>query len=132
MFLDKFTNAEEVFTFSDMILLPGKTSIAPWEPDVQTQITNNWRINIPLVSSPMDTVTETQMAISLARCGGMGVLHRNCSIEDHVEMARQVKRAESFIIRDVITTTPDTTVKELKEAIDQYKISGFPVVDKAG
>ncbi|HDI53194.1 MAG TPA: CBS domain-containing protein, partial [Candidatus Bathyarchaeota archaeon] len=128
-FRDKFKDAEHALTFNDVLLLPGWTTVEPSEVDVRTHVTRDVMLNVPFVSSPMDTVTESDMAIALARQGGLGVLHRNCSIEEEVEMARRVKRAESLIIRDVITVTPETTVEELLRMMEQHRIHGFPVVE---
>ena len=128
-FRDKFRDAEHALTFNDVLLLPGWTTVEPSEVDVRTHVTRDVMLNVPFVSSPMDTVTESDMAIALARQGGLGVLHRNCSIEEEVEMARRVKRAESLIIRDVITVTPETTVEELLRMMEQHRIHGFPVVE---
>ncbi len=128
-FRDKFKDAEHALTFNDVLLLPGWTTVEPSEVDVRTHVTRDVMLNVPFVSSPMDTVTESEMAIALARQGGLGVLHRNCSVEEEVEMARRVKRAESLIIRDVITVTPETTVEELLRMMEQHRIHGFPVVE---
>jgi IMP dehydrogenase len=95
-----------------------------------SRITKNIDINIPLIASPMDTVTEAEMAIALAREGAIGVLHRNCSTKEEVEMARRVKRAEAVIIRDVITVSPDSTVETLLRLMEEHNIKGFPVVDR--
>ena len=128
-FTDKIAKAPLALTFRDLILLPGLSEVEPGEIDVRTRVSVNHHLNIPLVSSPMDTVTEAEMAIALARQGGLGVLHRNCTIEEEVEMAKRVKRAESFIIRDVITVKPDQTVGEAIEIMRSHDISGLPVVD---
>lgn len=131
-FRDKFKDAEHALTFNDVLLLPGWTTIEPFEVNVRTHVTKEVVLNVPFVSSPMDTVTESEMAIALARQGGLGVLHRNCALEEEVEMARRVKRAESLIIRDVITVTPETTVEELLSMMEHHHIHGFPVVEEGG
>jgi len=128
-FRDKLKKAEQAVTFNDIILLPGWTTLEPDEADVSTKFSRDVDLNIPLVSSPMDTVTESEMAIALARRGGVGVLHRNCSTQEEVAMARSVKRAEALIIRDVITVTPETTVEELLDMMAEHGIHGFPVVE---
>jgi len=128
-FRSKFEDAEKAFTFNDVLLLPGWTTVEPTQADVKTRVTRNIELNIPLVASPMDTVTEAEMAISLAREGALGVLHRNCSAKEEVAMARSVKRAEALIIRDVITVNPDTTVDELLKLMEEHNIKGFPVVE---
>jgi len=129
-FREKFEKAEKALTFNDVLLLPGWTTLEPSEADVRSRVTRNIYLNIPLVASPMDTVTEEEMAIALAREGALGVLHRNCSLKQEVEMARRVKRAEAVVIRDVITVSPDTTVEELLRLMEEHHIKGFPVVDE--
>ncbi|RLI09449.1 IMP dehydrogenase [Candidatus Bathyarchaeota archaeon] len=131
-FTDRILRAPVAFTFRDLILLPGLAEVEPGEVDVSTRVSVHHRLNIPFVSSPMDTVTEAEMAIALARQGGLGVLHRNCSIEEEVEMAKRVKRAESFVIRDVVTVRPDQTVGEAISIMREHDISGLPVVDHDG
>jgi len=127
-FRAKFKDSDVAFTFRDLILLPGWTEVEPSQVELSTQVSLNHSINIPFISSPMDTVTESEMAISLARLGGLGVLHRNCTVEEEAEMARKVKRAESLIIRDVITISPGETVKYATELMQRHNISGLPVV----
>jgi IMP dehydrogenase len=122
--------ADQALTFNDVILLPGWTTIEPEEADVSTKATRKIRLNAPFMSSPMDTVTESEMAIALARHGCVGVLHRNCSIEEELAMARGVKRAEAGIIRDIVTVEPDTTIEELLDLMADHSIHGFPVVEK--
>lgn len=129
-FRDKFKNADTALTFNDVILLPGWTTLEPNEATVKTRLTSSVELNVPFISSPMDTVTEADMAISQARNGALGVLHRNCTAEEEVDMARQVKRAEAVIIRDVITVTPDTTVGELLKLMEEHHIKGFPVIGR--
>jgi len=128
-FRSKFEDAEKALTFNDVLLLPGWTTVEPAQADVRTRVSRNITLNIPLVASPMDTVTEAEMAIALAREGAIGVLHRNCSAKEEVAMARSVKRAEALIIRDVITVNPDTTVDELLKLMEEHNIKGFPVVE---
>ncbi len=128
-FRDKFKNADYALTFNDVILLPGWTTLEPNEADVATRVTRNVELNAPFISSPMDTVTESDMAIALARQGCIGVLHRNCSTNEEVAMARAVKRAEAVVIRDVITVKPDATVEELLGLMEEHGIHGFPVVE---
>jgi len=131
-FRDKFKNADHALTFNDVLLLPGWTTVEPAEADVRSRATLGIELNIPFISSPMDTVTETEMAVAVARQGGLGVLHRNCSIEEEVDMARRVKRAEALIIRDVVTVNPDSTVEDLLGLMDEHSIHGFPVVEDGG
>ena len=129
-FLEKFKSIHVALTFRDVFLLPGRAEVEPSEVDVRTRVTKTHNLNIPFVSSPMDTVTESDMAIALARYGGLGVVHRNCSIDEEVEMAKRVKRAEALIIRDVITVTPDDTVGQALALMEKHSISGLPVVEK--
>src|SRR5260370_15933241 len=96
--------------FRDQIHLPGWTDVEPSQVQSSTQVSMKHSINIPLVSSPMDTVTESEMAIGLARLGGLGVIHRNCTAEEEAEMANQMKRAEALVIKYAITISPDSTV----------------------
>jgi len=129
-FRRKLLKVEAALTFRDVILLPGWTELEPREVNVRTRATVNHGLNIPFLSSPMDTVTESDMAISLARQGGLGVLHRNCSIEEEVEMAKRVKKAEAFVIRDVITIEPDQKVESALALMKKHNISGLPVIEK--
>jgi len=128
-FRQKFENAEKALTFNDVLLLPGWTNVEPGDAEVKTRFSRSIALNIPLVASPMDTVTEAEMAIALAREGAIGVLHRNCSAKEEVAMARSVKRAEAVVIRDVVTVNPDSTVDELLKLMEEHNIKGFPVVE---
>lgn len=128
-FTEKLKMAGVAITFRDVLLLPGLAEVEPAEVDISTRVSKNHKLNIPFVSSPMDTVTESEMAIAIAREGGLGVLHRNCSVEEQVEMAKRVKRAEALIIRDVVTVAPDQTVAEAVELMRAHQISGLPVVE---
>ena len=125
----KFENAEKALTFNDVLLLPGWTNLEPNEASVKSRFTKNLELNVPFIASPMDTVTEAEMAIALAREGALGVLHRNCSAKEEVDMARSVKRAEALVIRDVITVNPESTVDELLKLMEEHNIKGFPVVE---
>ncbi|HUY01389.1 MAG TPA: IMP dehydrogenase, partial [Candidatus Deferrimicrobium sp.] len=128
-FRNKLWKAVQAITFNDIILLPGWTTIEPEEANVQTNLTPEIKLNIPLVSSPMDTVTEENMAIALARHGGIGFIHRNCDIETQLKMVKRVKRAESYIMANVITITPDKTVADALEIMTTDNIHGLPVID---
>ncbi len=128
-FLAKFKGIQVAFTFRDVMILPGRAEVEPSEVDVTTHVTKSYGLNVPIISSPMDTVTETEMAIALARQGGLGVIHRNCSIEEQVEMTKHVKRAEALIIRDVITVAPEDTVGTVLALMEKHTISGLPVVE---
>src|SRR5207245_1569630 len=127
-FMAKFKDSDVAVTFRDLILLPGWTEVEPSQVELSTHVSQKHSINIPLVSSPMDTVTESEMAIGLARLGGLGVIHRNCTAEEELEMAKKVKRAESLVIKEVITISPDSTVKYATELMQKHNISGLPVV----
>jgi len=129
-FRDKFRNAMVATTFRDVILSLGKSEVEPQDVSVHTAVTKQRRMKIPFVSSPMDTVTESEMAIALARHGGLGVLHRNCTVEEQCEMAKRVKKAEALVIRDVVTVTPSTTIAEALGLMQKHEISGLPVVEK--
>lgn len=129
-FSQKLKDASLAVTFRDVILVPNWVEVEPKEIDLTTRVTVNHRLNLPFVSSPMDTVTEAEMAIALARLGGIGILHRNCSIDDQVKMATQVKRAESLVIRDVITLAPDQTIGDAIDLMQKHQISGLPVIEK--
>jgi IMP dehydrogenase len=128
-FLDKLRGVQVALTFRDVFLLPGRAEVEPSEVDVRTRVTKRHGLNIPFVSSPMDTVTESDMAIALARQGGLGVIHRNCSVDDQVAMAKRVKRAEALVIRDVITISPEDTVAQALALMEKHNISGLPVVE---
>ncbi len=129
-FLDKFEDIRVALTFRDVMILPGRAEVEPGEVDVKTHVTKLRQLNVPFVSSPMDTVTESDMAIAIARRGGLGVVHRNCSVEEQVDMVKRVKRAEALIIRDVITVTPRDTVSTALSLMEKHNISGLPVVDE--
>lgn len=128
-FRSRVKDTDVAVTFRDLILLPGWTEVEPVDVKLSTQITVNHSVNVPFVSSPMDTVTESDMAVAVARLGGLGVLHRNCTAEEEVEMARKVKRAESLVIKDVITIGSTETVKYATELMQKHNISGLPVVE---
>ncbi len=128
-FRARVRDTDVAVTFRDLILLPGWTEVEPGQVKLSTQISVSHSVNVPFVSSPMDTVTESEMAISLARLGGLGVLHRNCTVEEEVEMAKKVKRAESLVIKDVITIGSTETVRFATELMQKHNISGLPVVE---
>ena len=119
----------EGLTFDDVLLEPGPSEIMPADADVSTKLTRDIRLNIPLVSSAMDTVTESRLAIAMAQAGGLGVLHRNLSVEEQAEQVRQVKRYESGMVVNPVTVTPDTTLGEVRAIVARKKITGFPVID---
>ncbi|AOX45364.1 MULTISPECIES: IMP dehydrogenase [unclassified Microbacterium] len=119
-------------TYDDVLLLPGHTDVIPSEADTSSRLTRRITVATPLLSSAMDTVTEARMAIAIARQGGIGIVHRNLSIEDQSSIVDQVKRSESGMVSNPITTTPDATVAEVDAMCAQYRISGLPVVDPDG
>lgn len=116
-------------TFDDVLLVPQKSSILPRDVDLSTRLTKSISLNIPILSAAMDTVTESAMAIALARAGGMGVIHKNLSIANQVEMVDIVKRSESGMIMNPITLDMDKSIGEAKALMAKYKISGLPVID---
>lgn len=119
---------QEAFTFDDVLLMPAHSTILPKNASLATQLTREITLNIPLVSAPMDTVTEANLAIGLAQEGGIGILHKNMSIEEQVRQVKTVKKFESGIIQDPVTISPETTVRELLQLTRQYQFSGMPVV----
>ncbi len=118
----------QAITFDDVLLLPRYSEVVPAEVDVGTQLTRNIRLNIPLVSSPMDTVTESDMAIALAQEGGLGVIHKNMSLAQQTEEVDKVKRSANGIIFDPVTLPPNATVAKAREVMNQANISGVPIV----
>ncbi len=124
---DKF--AAVGLTYDDVLLLPGETDVIPSEVDTTTRLTREINLKVPLVSSAMDTVTESRMAIAMAREGGFGVLHRNLSIEDQAYQVDLVKRTQTGMISNPITIGPKATLEELDEICGQYRVSGLPVID---
>ena len=122
----------EALTFDDVLLVPGASNVLPSTADTTTRVTRSIALNIPLLSSAMDTVTEGRMAISMAQAGGMGVIHRNLSVEAQAREVRRVKRFESGIVFNPITLRPDQTLADAKALQDRYRITGFPVIDDKG
>ena len=122
----------EALTFDDVLLVPGASSVLPADANTQTQVTKAIGLNIPLLSSAMDTVTEFEMAIAMAQVGGMGVLHRNLNIEEQARQVRRVKRFESGVVYAPITLSPNQTLADAKALQERYRITGFPVVDARG
>jgi IMP dehydrogenase len=116
-------------TYDDVLLLPGETDVIPSEVDTSTRLTRDITLRTPLISSAMDTVTESRMAIAMARQGGIGILHRNLSIEDQAYQVDLVKRTQTGMISNPVTITPDKTLEELDQICGEYRVSGLPVVD---
>lgn len=121
--------AQEALTFDDVLLLPAYSNVLPRDVSLTTQLTRNITINIPLLSSAMDTVTESRLAITMAQEGGIGILHKNMTIEQQAEEVRRVKKFESGVVRDPITVNPHTTIGEVVALTRAHNISGVPVVD---
>jgi IMP dehydrogenase/GMP reductase len=119
--------AYQGITFDDVLLEPAFSEVVPRDVDVRTQLTRSIRLNIPIVSSPMDTVTESDLAIALAQEGGIGIIHKNLSIADQTREVDKVKRSENGIITDPITLPPDATVRMARRIMEQHKISGVPI-----
>jgi IMP dehydrogenase len=122
----------EGLTFDDVLLVPARSDVLPAETDISTQFTRGIRLQIPLCSSAMDTVTESRLAIAIAQQGGIGVIHKNLSIERQAEEVDKVKRSESGMIVDPVTIRPDRPVSEALAVMERYHISGVPVVDEDG
>ncbi|PHP29192.1 IMP dehydrogenase [Limimaricola cinnabarinus] len=122
----------EALTFDDVLLVPAASSVLPSTADTRTQVTRDIAMNIPLLSSAMDTVTEARMAICMAQAGGIGVVHRNLSVAEQADQIRQVKRFVSGTVYNPITLTPDQTLADARKLMEQYSVTGFPVVDAEG
>src|SRR6476620_11581191 len=116
-------------TYDDVLLLPGHSDLAPQDNDTSTRLTRELTLKVPLVSAAMDTVTESRMAIAMAREGGLGVLHRNLSVEDQAYQVDLVKRTQTGIISNPVTIGPDQTLEDLDRICGEYRVSGLPVVD---
>lgn len=122
----------EALTFDDVLLVPAASNVLPSTADTRTKVTQSITLNIPLLSSAMDTVTEARMAISMAQSGGMGVIHRNFDVEGQASEVSKVKRFVSGIVYNPITLTPDQTLADAKALQDKFNVTGFPVVDHSG
>jgi IMP dehydrogenase len=127
---DKF--AVEPLTFDDVLLLPSYSEVLPREVDISTWFTAGLRLKVPIVSAAMDTVTEEKLAIAIARLGGIGIIHKNMSIEAQAEQVRKVKRSESGMILDPVTLDEDALVRDALAMMKQYRIGGIPITDKSG
>ena len=128
MFKDKFTSIREGYTFDDVLLQPSRTSVEPKEVEVSSRVSRKISLKIPIVSSPMDTVTGAEMAISIARFGGIGIVHRNMTVNEQSRIIASVKRSESTIIRNVLTVSPESPLSEVRGIMRSKNVSGFPVV----
>src|SRR5690606_36946064 len=122
----------EGLTYDDVLLIPAYSEILPREVNIQTKFTKNITINVPIVSAAMDTLTESTMAIAMAREGGIGVLHKNMTIANQANEVRKVKRAESGMITDPVTLNLKATVQDAKQNMAEYGIGGIPIVDDEG
>ena len=122
----------EALTFDDVLLLPARSEVVPAGANTQTPISRNIRLNIPIISAAMDTVTESHMAIALAQQGGLGIIHRNLTIEQQANEVDKVKRSESGMIVDPVTMSPDAKVSDALEVMKKYKISGVPITQGDG
>ena len=120
----------EALTFDDVLLVPSFSSVLPTEVDTSTQLTKTVRLNIPVVSAAMDTVTESRLAIALARQGGLGFIHRNMPVARQAEEVDRVKRSESGMIVDPITIAPEDKIYQAQELMGRYRISGVPVTQQ--
>ncbi|MBS3803385.1 MAG: IMP dehydrogenase [Oleiphilaceae bacterium] len=121
--------AEEALTFDDVLLIPGYSEVLPHQVNLKTQLTKGITLNVPLVSAAMDTVTEAELAIAMAQEGGIGIMHKNMTVEQQAAAVRKVKKYESGVVKDPITVSPQNTVRELLEITNANNISGLPVVD---
>ncbi|MCF6411949.1 IMP dehydrogenase [Pseudalkalibacillus salsuginis] len=128
MWEEKF--AREGLTFDDVLLVPAKSSVLPRDVSVKTQLSQNVKLNVPIISAGMDTVTESKMAIAMARQGGVGIIHKNMSIEEQAEHVDRVKRSESGVITNPFYLTPDRQVFDAEHLMGKYRISGVPIVDE--
>ena len=120
---------ENALTFDDVLLVPARSSVLPKEADLKTQLTKNIALNLPLLSAAMDTVTESSMAIALAQLGGLGVIHRNLSIERQSQEVRRVKKHESGTVTDPVTATADMSISQVMNLMKTHQVSGVPVLD---
>src|SRR2546421_1215548 len=117
----------EALTFDDVLLLPARSDVVPAQVNTQTRLSRNIHLNIPIISSAMDTVTESRLAIAMAQQGGIGIVHRNLTIEQQAAEVDKVKRSESGMIVDPVTISPDAKISDALEVMRKYKISGVPV-----
>ena len=121
----------EALTFDDVLLVPAASSVLPGQVDTKTRLTRTVELGIPLVSAAMDTVTEAPLAIAMAQAGGMGVIHRNLTVEEQAEHVRRVKKFESGTVVNPVTIVPDATLADALALMERYHISGIPVVEGA-
>ena len=127
--MEKSSSMKKGLTFDDVLMVPMRSDILPWDVELKTLLTANITLNIPILSAAMDTVTEEEMAKSIAREGGLGIIHKNMSISELVGMVEKGKRSESGMIMDPVTLTTDQTIGDAKRLMNHYSISGLPVVN---
>ena len=120
---------KEGLTFDDVLLVPAKSEVLPKDVNLSVDLTESLKLNIPVISAGMDTVTEAELAISIARQGGLGIIHKNMSIEQQAEQVEKVKRSESGVITDPFFLTPDHQVFDAEHLMSKYRISGVPIVN---
>jgi IMP dehydrogenase len=121
---------ESAITFDDVLLVPAYSEVLPNQVSLKSRLTDKITLNVPIVSAAMDTVTEADLAIAIARVGGLGFIHKNMTIEEQASQVNKVKRSENGMISDPVTLSKDHTLGEAKDLMSQYKISGLPVVDE--
>src|SRR5213082_1205781 len=121
----------DAITFDDVLLIPAHSDFTPSDADTRTRLTRNIELNIPLISAPMDTVTEAALAIALAQEGGIGIIHKNMSVEHQAREVEKVKRSENGVIVDPITLPPSATIATARRLMREYNVSGIPIVEGA-
>src|SRR4051812_16828868 len=122
----------DAITFDDVLLIPSRSDFVPGDADTRTKLTRNIEINVPLISAPMDTVTESALAIALAQEGGIGIIHKNIPAEKQALEVEKVKRSENGVIVDPITLPPSATIAQARRIMREYNVSGIPIVESAG
>src|SRR5688572_12541757 len=127
--MDHLKIVHDGITFDDVLLIPAYTDFVPSEADTHTRLTRGIELNIPLISAPMDTVTEAALAIALAQEGGIGVIHKNLSVENQAREVEKVKRSENGVIVDPITLPPTATISAARRVMREYNVSGIPIVE---
>src|ERR1700749_4044917 len=123
---------DDGITFDDVLLIPARSDFVPGDADTHTRLTRSIELNIPLISAPMDTVTESALAIALAQEGGIGVIHKNLSVANQAREVEKVKRSENGVIVDPITLPPSASIGEARRIMQEYNVSGIPIVDEQG
>ncbi|EQB71351.1 MAG: hypothetical protein AMDU1_APLC00029G0021 [Thermoplasmatales archaeon A-plasma] len=128
MFTDKFQQIREALTYDDVLLIPSRTAVEPREVNISSNFSRHIKLKVPIVSSPMDTVTESGMAMAMAKQGALGIIHRNITMNQQIGFVRRVKREETIVIRNVHTVSPETTIDDLRDIMRTKNIGGLPVV----